>query len=43
MDKKFGQCRICERRKLRNAASALMNNALAWLKCLCESDEFPKT
>jgi hypothetical protein len=30
MDKNFGQRRICERRKLRNAASALTNNALAW-------------
>jgi hypothetical protein len=30
MDTKFGQCCICERRKLRNVATALMNNALAW-------------
>jgi hypothetical protein len=29
MGKNFGHCRICERRKLRNVASALMNNALA--------------
>jgi hypothetical protein len=29
MDKFFGQHCICERRKLRNVASALMNNALA--------------
>jgi hypothetical protein len=52
MDKKFGQHRICERRKLKNVASALThnalasaltNNALAWWKCLCESDELPKT
>jgi hypothetical protein len=43
MDKKFGQRLICERRKLRNVASALMNNALAWWKRLCESDELLKT
>jgi hypothetical protein len=43
MDKKFGQRLICERRKLRNVASALMTNALAWWKHLCESDELPKT
>jgi hypothetical protein len=42
MDKIFGQCHICERRKLRNIANALTNNALAWWKCLCESDELPK-
>jgi hypothetical protein len=30
MDKIFGQHCICERRKLRNVASALTNNALAW-------------
>jgi hypothetical protein len=30
MDKIFGQHRICERRKPRNVASALTNNALAW-------------
>jgi hypothetical protein len=29
MDSNFGQHRICERRKLRNIASALTNNALA--------------
>jgi hypothetical protein len=43
MDKKFGQCRICERRKVRIVAGALINNALAWWKCLGESDELPKT
>jgi hypothetical protein len=43
INKKFGQCRICERRKLRNVATALMNNALAWWKHLCECDELPKT
>jgi hypothetical protein len=43
MDKNFGQHHICERRKLRNVASALMNNTLAWWKHLCESDELPKT
>jgi hypothetical protein len=43
MDKIFGQCHICERRKLRNVVSALTNNALAWWKRLCESDELPKT
>jgi hypothetical protein len=43
MDKKFGQRRICERRKLRNVATALTNNVLAWWKRLCESDELPKT
>jgi hypothetical protein len=43
MDKNFGQHRICERRKLRNIASALMNNALVWWKRLCESDELHKT
>jgi hypothetical protein len=43
MDKNFGQHHICERRKLRNIASALMNNALAWWKHLCKSDKLPKT
>jgi hypothetical protein len=43
MDKKIWQRHICGRRKLRNVASALTNNALAWWKCLCESDELPKT
>jgi hypothetical protein len=43
MDKKFEQRRICEWRKLRNVASALTNNALAWWKCLYEFDELPKT
>jgi hypothetical protein len=42
MDEIFGQRRICERRKLKNVASALTNNALAWWKHLCESDELPK-
>jgi hypothetical protein len=42
MDNFFGQHRICERRKPRNIASTLTNNALAWWKCLCESDELPK-
>jgi hypothetical protein len=43
MDKIFGQCLICERRKHRNVASAVTNNALAWWKYLCESDELHKT
>jgi hypothetical protein len=43
MDEIFRQRHICERRKLKNIASALMNNALAWWKHLCESDELPKT
>jgi hypothetical protein len=43
MNEIFGQCRICDRRKLKNVASALTNNALAWWKHLCESDELPKT
>jgi hypothetical protein len=43
MHKNFGKRRICERRKLRNVASALTNNALAWWKHLCESDKWPKT
>jgi hypothetical protein len=43
MEKNFGQRHICETRKLRNVASALTNNALAWWKRLCESDELPKT
>jgi hypothetical protein len=42
MDKFFVQHRICERRKLRNVASTLPNNALAWWKRLSESDELPK-
>jgi hypothetical protein len=42
MDEIFGQRCICERRKLKNVDSALMNNALAWWKHLCESDELPK-
>jgi hypothetical protein len=43
MDKIFGQRRICERRKIGNVASALMNNALAWWKHLYESNELSKT
>jgi hypothetical protein len=43
MDKNFGQRSICERRMLKNVASALTNNALEWSKRLCESDELPKT
>jgi hypothetical protein len=43
MDKFFGQHHICERRKLRNIASALTNNELAWWKRLCQSEELPKT
>jgi hypothetical protein len=43
MDKIFGQRRICDRRKLRNVASALKNNALAWWRHLCEFDKLPKT
>jgi hypothetical protein len=43
MDKNFGQCHICERRKLRNVSSVLTNNALAWWKHLYEYDELPKT
>jgi hypothetical protein len=42
MNKNFGQRRICERRKLRNVASVLENNTLAWWNHLCESDELPK-
>jgi hypothetical protein len=43
MDKNCGQHCICKRRKLKNVASALTNNALAWWKHLCESDKLPKT
>jgi hypothetical protein len=39
----FGQHHICKRRKLRNVASTLTNDALVWWKHLCESDELPKT
>jgi hypothetical protein len=39
----FGQRCICGSRKLKNVTSALRNNALAWWKHLCESDELPKT
>jgi hypothetical protein len=42
MNEIFGLHRICERRKLKNVGSALANNALAWWKHLCESDELPK-
>jgi hypothetical protein len=42
MDEIFGQRRICERRKLRNVASTLTNDALVWWKHLCEYDELPK-
>jgi hypothetical protein len=38
MDDFFGQRHICERRKLRNVASTLTNDALVWWKHLCESD-----
>jgi hypothetical protein len=43
MDETFRQHRICERRKLRNVASTLTNDALVWCKHLCASDELPKT
>jgi hypothetical protein len=43
MDEIFGQRRICERRKLRNVASTLTNDALVWGKHLCGYDELPKT
>jgi hypothetical protein len=43
MDEIFRQRRICERRKLRNVANTLTNDALVWWKHLCESDELPKT
>jgi hypothetical protein len=43
MDKVFGQHRICDRRKLRNIASALTNSALDWWKRLSVSDELTKT
>jgi hypothetical protein len=43
MDEIFGQHCICDRRKLKNVASALTNNALAWWKHLCESNELAKT
>jgi hypothetical protein len=39
----FGQRHICERRKLRNVANTLTNDALVWWKHLCESGELPKT
>jgi hypothetical protein len=39
----FGQRHICERRKLKNVASALTNDTLVWWKHLCESDKLPKT
>jgi hypothetical protein len=42
MDEIFGQRRICERRKLRNVASTLTNDALVWWKHLCESNKLPK-
>jgi hypothetical protein len=42
MDEIFGQRPICKRRKLKNVASALTNNALAWWKHLCESNELSK-
>jgi hypothetical protein len=43
MNKMFGQHRLSQRRKLRNVAIALMNNALTWWKHFCEFDELPKT
>jgi hypothetical protein len=43
MDEIFWQRRICERRKLRNVANTLTNDALVWWKHLFESDELPKT
>jgi hypothetical protein len=43
LDKNFRQCHICERRKFRNVASALTNNALTWWKHLCEYDELTET
>jgi hypothetical protein len=42
MDEIFGR-HICERRKIRNVASVLTNDSLAWWKHLCDYDELPKT
>jgi hypothetical protein len=42
MDKKFAQCRMCDRRKIKIAVSSLTSCALTWWENLCVSDK-PQT
>jgi hypothetical protein len=42
IDNIFAQCRMCERRKIKNATSVLTNSALVWWEDLCALDK-PKT
>jgi hypothetical protein len=42
MDKKFAQCRMCDRRKIKIDVSSLTSCALTWWENLCVSDK-PKT
>ena len=43
MDKIFAQHRMCDRRKIKNAASSLTSRALIWWKDLCDYYEDPQT
>jgi hypothetical protein len=42
MDKKFAQCRMCDRRKIKIVVSSLTSCALTWWKNLCVSNK-PQT
>jgi hypothetical protein len=42
MDKKFAQCRICDRRQIQITVSSLTSCALTWWENLCVSDK-PQT
>ena len=43
MDTFFTQCRMCDKRKIKNAASSLTSCALIWWKDLCDYGEVPHT
>jgi len=43
MDKFFTQYRMCDKRKIKNAASSLTSYALIWWKDLCDYEEDPQT
>jgi hypothetical protein len=42
MDKKFAQCRMCDRRQIKIVVSYLISCALTWWENLCVSDK-PQT
>ena len=42
MDKRFAQCRMCDKRKIKNIVSSLTSYSLTWWENLCDSDK-PQT